>query len=148
MGMFTGGTSVGSLVMQRAAKSLTPVTLELGGKNPAFFDKMNDGLLGAAIREVVTTKQNFSGEFCQCHDVLLVLDSMYDKVVAAMKKSIEDLGDRRMVRLIHQKHYQRVKQFLDSHNGSNVPDGVACDAAGLCMPITMVLEPRSDDLIM
>lgn len=134
--------------MQRAAKSLTPVTLELGGKNPVFFDTMSDGLLGAAVREVVSTKQSFSGEFCQCHDVLLVLDSMYDKVVAAMKKGIEDLGDRRLVRLIHQKHYQRVKKFLDSHHGSNVPEAAACDAQGLRMPITMVIEPRSDDLIM
>lgn len=100
------------------------------------------------MRELVATKQYFSGEFCQCHDVLFVLDSMYDNVVAAMKKGIEDLGERRMVRLIHTNHYRRVKHFLDSHHGSNVPEQTVCDDQGLRMPVTMVLEPQSTDAIM
>jgi len=73
---------------------------------------------------------------------------MYDKVIQQMTKAIEDLGERRMVRLIHAKHYERVKQMLQAHGGTNVPESVACDDEGLRMPITMVVEPQSDDLIM
>merc|ERR1711865_568742 len=56
--MFTGGTEIGKLVMARAARTLTPVTLELGGKNPVMIDSMGDGMLNAVIAEIVSTKQN------------------------------------------------------------------------------------------
>eukprot|EP00928_Gymnodinium_smaydae_P036477 TRINITY_DN25491_c0_g4_i1.p1 TRINITY_DN25491_c0_g4~~TRINITY_DN25491_c0_g4_i1.p1 ORF type:complete len:496 (+),score=78.88 TRINITY_DN25491_c0_g4_i1:57-1490(+) len=146
--MFTGGTAIGRLVMQRAAKTLTPVTLELGGKNPVFIDAMDDDLLDAAVRELVGTKQYFSGEFCQCHDILFVVDDMFQKFVDQMSKHIEALGDRRMVRLIHDKHYRRVKGMFTSHNGTALPEPPACDDAGLRLPVTMVLEPHVDDPIM
>ena len=83
--MFTGGTEIGKLVMARAARTLTPVTLELGGKNPVMIDEMGDGMLNAVIAEIVSTKQYFSGEFCQCHDTLLVVDSMWDRFTAALE---------------------------------------------------------------
>ena len=70
--MFTGGSATGRLVMARAARTLTPVTLELGGKNPLFIDQMDDGFLAAAVKEIVGTKVYFAGEFCQCHDYILV----------------------------------------------------------------------------
>lgn len=146
--MFTGGTAIGRIVMQRAAKTLTPVTLELGGKNPVFLDAMDDGLLGAAVRELIQTKRYFSGEFCQCHDILLVLDSMFDRFMDELKKGIEALGEGRMVRLIHANHYQRVKKMLDNHKGEAVPAPVACDDEGLKMPVTAIVGPHPDDLIM
>merc|ERR1719460_3404996 len=59
--MFTGGTSIGRIIMARAAKTLTPVTLELGGKNPVFIDEMDEGLLQAAVKEIVGTKMYFAG---------------------------------------------------------------------------------------
>merc|ERR1719311_1662003 len=100
--MFTGGTAIGRLVMERAAKTLTPVTLELGGKNPVFIDNMDDGMLNAIVKEIVGTKQFFSGEFCQCHDYLLVLESMSDRFLKELQSQIEALGERRFVRLIHE----------------------------------------------
>jgi len=146
--MFTGGTSIGRLVMQRAAATLTPVTLELGGKNPVFVDTMHDGLLDAAVRELVGTKHYFSGEFCQCHDILLVLDGMFEKFMDQMSRGIAALGERRMVRLIHRKHYQRVKHMFTSHKGEARPAPIACDDEGLRMPVTMIVEPQADDMIM
>ena len=51
--------------MSRAARTLTPVTLELGGKNPTVIDTMDDGFLAATVKEIVGTKAYFAGEFCQ-----------------------------------------------------------------------------------
>lgn len=146
--MFTGGTQIGKIIMARAAKTLTPVTLELGGKNPVFIDEMDDNLMNAAIKEIVGTKMYFAGEFCQCHDIILVHDCMWDKFTAALKAGIEALGDKRMVRMIHAKHYERVKRMLTDHNGTNVPEPPVPDDEGLRLPVTAVVQPQESDPIM
>lgn len=146
--MFTGGTSIGRLVMARAARTLTPVTLELGGKNPVMIDEMSDGLLEASVKEIVGTKMYFSGEFCQCHDVCLVVDGMWDRFLEKLKAGVEGLGDKRMVRLIHDKHYKRVKNMLDTHSGTSFPPPPPVDDEGLRLPITAVLSPDGKDPIM
>merc|ERR1711990_209138 len=142
--MFTGGTSIGKLVMARAARTLTPVTLELGGKNPVMIDEMGDGMLNAAVTELVQTKTYFAGEFCQCHDVVLVVDSMWDKFMAALEAGITGLGERRMVRMIHAKHFARVKQMLESHNGTAVPPLPPIDDEKLSLPVTAIVQPQRD----
>eukprot|EP00929_Paragymnodinium_shiwhaense_P096912 TRINITY_DN5864_c0_g1_i1.p1 TRINITY_DN5864_c0_g1~~TRINITY_DN5864_c0_g1_i1.p1 ORF type:complete len:544 (-),score=105.21 TRINITY_DN5864_c0_g1_i1:452-2083(-) len=146
--MFTGGTSIGKIVMQRAARYLTPVTLELGGKNPVFIDVMDDATCEAAVKEMVGTKMYFAGEFCQCHDIVYVLDSMYDKFMKMMEGGIEALGEKRMVRIIHKKHYERVKKMLTEHNGKSIPAPPACDDSNLLLPVTMVVDAQPEDLIM
>merc|ERR1711871_20558 len=146
--MFTGGPVVAKLVMARAAKTLTPVTLELGGKNPCFVDEMNDDMLRAAVTEIIGTKVAFAGQFCQCHDVLLVVDSMWDKFVQALEAGITGLGDRRMVRTIHSGQFSRVKRMLDNHSGKAVPAVPEFSADELKFPVTAIVEPSPEDLIM
>lgn len=146
--MFTGGTSIGRLVMARAARTLTPVTLELGGKNPVLIDVMDDGMLAACVKEIVGTKAYFAGEFCQCHDYVLVVDAMWERFTQALGDAISALGEKRNVRMINARHYGRVKAFLSSHRGTNLPPPPSLDDASLCLPVTAVLEPSSDDKIM
>jgi aldehyde dehydrogenase (NAD+) len=147
--MFTGGTAIGKLVMARAAKTLTPVTLELGGKNPVLIDSMDAGFLAAAVKEIVGTKVYFAGEFCQCHDYCLVVDSMWDAFTAALSAEIGSLGERRSVRLINQRHYERCKRMLLEHSGTTLPaDGPSPDDAALKLPVSAVLEPAASDPMM
>jgi len=125
------------------------VTLELGGKNPVMIDEMDDeGLLDAAVSEIVGTKAYFAGEFCQCHDYCLVVEGMWERFVAKITKAIEALGERRSVRLIHQKHYDRVKAMLTQHTGTCVPPLPEIDDASLRLPVTAVIEPAPTDGIM
>merc|ERR1711998_363899 len=138
--MFTGGPVVAKLVMARAARTLTPVTLELGGKNPCFVDEMNDDMLRAAVTEIIGTKVAFAGQFCQCHDVLLVVDSMWDKFVQALEAGITGLGDRRMVRTIHGGQFSRVKRMLDNHSGKAVPAVPEFSADELKFPVTAIVD--------
>jgi aldehyde dehydrogenase (NAD+) len=146
--MFTGGTEIGRKVMARAAKTLTPVTLELGGKNPVFIDSMGDGMLKAAVKEIVGTKAYFAGEFCQCHDLCLVVESMWDRFLEALRAEIESLGERRMVHLIHERQYMRVKLMLEKHHGEALPSTPQPDDAGLRLPVTAIIEPDAQDPIM
>jgi aldehyde dehydrogenase (NAD+) len=147
--MFTGGPSIGKLVMARAAMCLTPVTLELGGKNPVCLDEMNAQHLGAAIAEIVGTKATFSGQFCQCHDIIFVMDSMWDKFVALLESSVKALGDRRMVRLIHKKQFDRVKEMLVNHTGTALPAlSTDIDDEELKLPVTAILDPAATDSVM
>jgi len=147
--MFTGGTSIGRLIMARAARTLTPVTLELGGKNPVMIDTMDDAFLAAAIREIVHTKAYFAGEFCQCHDYILVVESMWEKFTMALGEAVEALGEKRLVRMIHERHYRRVKDMLLAHHGQFLPSAAPQpDDEGLRLPVTAIVEPAVDDLIM
>lgn len=146
--MFTGGTAIGKLVMARAAKTLTPVTLELGGKNPVLIDEMDEGFLAAAVKEIVGTKVYFAGEFCQCHDSILVLDGMWDRFMEAFGRAIEELGEKRAVRMHDERHYHRVKRMMTTHAGTNFPADVVCDDAAWKLPVTAVIEPKADDELM
>lgn len=147
--MFTGGTSIGRLIMERAGRQLTPVTLELGGKNPVVIDEMDEGFLAAAVKEIVGTKAYFAGEFCQCHDYFLVVDSMWEKFTEALGKAIEGLGEKRNVRLIHKRHYDRVKNMLMNHHGTFLPSAPPVpDDDGLKLPVTAILEPQMGDPVM
>merc|ERR1711990_1055828 len=136
--------------MARAAKTLTPVTLELGGKNPCLLDEMSDELLSAAIAEIIGTKAAFSGQFCQCHDVILVMESMWDKVIAKFEGGLKGLeaAGRRMVRAIHSRQFERVKKMLDETKGKAIPALPDFDAEKLMFPVTAIVEPHADDLVM
>merc|ERR1712232_759792 len=65
-----------------------------------------------------------------------------------MEGGIQALGEKRMVRMIHKKHYDRVKTFLTDTKGKAVPEPPACDDAGLRLPVTMVVDADANDLIM
>ena len=67
---FTGGTVVGKLVMEAAARNLTPVTLELGGKSPCIIDKTAD--MKAAARRILFGKILNGGQTCVAPDYVLI----------------------------------------------------------------------------
>merc|ERR1712232_1040895 len=71
----------------------------------------------------------------------------YDRFMAQMTKEIEALAEKRMVRLIHQNHYRRVKNMFENHSGEALPAPPPCDDAGLRLPVTMVVAPKEGDLI-
>lgn len=83
---FTGSTRVGKIVMQAAAKHLTPVVLELGGKNPVVVDR--DANLKIAARRIVWGKLLNTGQTCVAPDYLFVHKDIKDELLVLMKESI------------------------------------------------------------
>jgi aldehyde dehydrogenase (NAD+) len=89
---FTGSTTVGRLVMQAAAQSLTPVTLELGGKSPCIVDRSIP--IELAAKRIAWGKFINAGQTCVAPDYLLVDRAIKDQFVAALLKAIQELyGD-------------------------------------------------------
>jgi aldehyde dehydrogenase (NAD+) len=86
---FTGSTTVGRLVMQAAAQSLTPVTLELGGKSPCIVDRSVP--IELAAKRIAWGKFINAGQTCVAPDYLLVDRAIKDQLVAALLQAIREL---------------------------------------------------------
>ncbi|XP_058490049.1 aldehyde dehydrogenase family 3 member A2-like [Solea solea] len=121
---YTGSSTVGKLVMEAAARHLTPVTLELGGKSPCYIDKNCD--ITVACRRITWGKFVNCGQTCIAPDYILCEPSIQSRVVEEIKKNIkefytddpktfEDYG-----RIINQRHLKRIVGLME---GSTVAVG-------------------------
>lgn len=117
---FTGSVSVGKLVLEKAARHLTPVTLELGGKSPCIVDKTAN--IRLAARRIVFGKILNSGQTCVAPDYLLVHPDVKEALLRAMKREIRKmLGERPLEaeeypRIVNQKHYDRIMKLIDGEH--------------------------------
>eukprot|EP00927_Polykrikos_kofoidii_P067465 TRINITY_DN62959_c0_g1_i1.p1 TRINITY_DN62959_c0_g1~~TRINITY_DN62959_c0_g1_i1.p1 ORF type:complete len:1059 (-),score=177.93 TRINITY_DN62959_c0_g1_i1:114-3011(-) len=149
--LFTGGGGVARKILDLAAKHLTPVSLELGGKNPCFVDNAEPEQLALYVAEIVGTKSYFGGQFCQCHDYCLVQEDVFDAFVNAVEAKIESLGESRNCRLINAGHAKRVKAMLAACDAAcarpKLPSG-ALITDDDCVPITALIEPPLDGAVM
>uniref|UniRef100_A0A671EWW8 Aldehyde dehydrogenase, dimeric NADP-preferring n=1 Tax=Rhinolophus ferrumequinum TaxID=59479 RepID=A0A671EWW8_RHIFE len=87
--LYTGSTGVGKIIMTAAAKHLTPVTLELGGKSPCYVDKDCD--LDVACRRIAWGKFMNSGQTCVAPDYILCDPSIQNQIVEKLKKSVKEI---------------------------------------------------------
>ena len=115
---FTGGTRIGQIVMEAAAKHLTPVTLELGGKSPCIVD--SDIKLEVAVNRIVWGKFLNAGQTCVAPDYLLVHKDIKPAFVVALKERIQQTyGDDPaqspdLSRMVGDRQFDRVAGLLDS----------------------------------
>ncbi|HAJ58878.1 MAG TPA: aldehyde dehydrogenase family protein [Cyanobacteria bacterium UBA8543] len=113
---FTGGTTVGKIIMSAAAKHLTPVTLELGGKSPCIVDA--DTHLEYTARRIVWGKFINAGQTCIAPDYLLVDKTIKQDLLERIKQCIRDFyGDTPATsldyaRIISQHHFNRLSELL------------------------------------
>ena len=113
---FTGSPSLGKIVMAAAAKHLTPVVLELGGKSPCIVDKSAD--IKIAARRIAWGKTLNAGQTCIAPDYLLIHTSKVQEFITEFKSSIErlhGLNPRKSphyVRLVNDKAFERVASYL------------------------------------
>lgn len=113
---FTGSPKVGSIIMEKAAKHLTPVVLELGGKSPCVVDK-NTNIITAA-RRIVFGKASNSGQTCVAPDYLLLHEDIKDSFYEAFKQVAEEFYahefelNKDYGRMINERNYERVASFL------------------------------------
>lgn len=113
---FTGGVTVGKLVMESAAKYLTPVTLELGGKSPCIVDSTAD--IALAARRIAFGKFLNAGQTCVAPDYLLVQRGVQEPLIAAIREEIrrsfgeDSLACEHLPRIVNEKHMERLKGLL------------------------------------
>ncbi|OLS26545.1 MAG: Aldehyde dehydrogenase [Candidatus Heimdallarchaeota archaeon LC_3] len=128
--LFTGGTEIGRIVYQAAAKNLIPVTLELGGKSPAIVDK--DVHLKLAARRIVSTKFINAGQTCMAPDYLLVHKDIKEPLKKEMEHYLHKFfGDnveksKDFARIINNKQFDRLLPLINHGKiflgGKNNPD--------------------------
>lgn len=128
---FTGSVSVGKIVMQEAAKNLTPVTLELGGKNPCIVEDYKN--IQIITKRIAWGKWLNSGQTCIAPDLLLIHHKQKEQVIKHLKQSIIDLYscnldqnnaqdqeiDKKIIhspdycKIISPRHFQRLLDLLN-----------------------------------
>jgi len=114
---FTGSKSVGEFVLEKAAKNLTPVTLELGGKSPCIVDKTAN--IKLAARRIVFGKYLNCGQTCVAPDYLLVEECVKDELVRNILNEIrlqfgtDPLAENSAYgKIINEKHFERLKNLI------------------------------------
>ncbi|XP_076971060.1 aldehyde dehydrogenase family 3 member B2-like [Tamandua tetradactyla] len=114
--LFTGSPRVGKIVMAAAAKHLTPVTLELGGKNPCYVDDDCDPQTVA--NRVVCFRYFNSGQTCVAPDYVLCSPEMQERLLPALQGAIarffgnDPRGSPDLGRIINEKQFQRLQGLL------------------------------------
>jgi len=114
---FTGSTKVGKIIYQSAAKHLTPVTLELGGKSPCFVFK--DADLKMTAKRIVWSKFLNAGQTCVAPDYILVEHSIEDEFLKALKVEIEknykdvQADADNYLKIINDSNYDRLTKLMD-----------------------------------
>ncbi len=111
---FTGSVAVGKIVMEAAARHLTPVSLELGGKSPVIVDETAD--IQVSARRIAFGKILNAGQTCVAPDYAFVHKSVKDEFVRCYEKAVKeffpDEDFSTMPHIINRKHYDRLMGLL------------------------------------
>lgn len=124
---FTGSVPVGKIIMEAAAKHLTPVTLELGGKSPCIVHK--DANISLSAKRIAWGKFINAGQTCVAPDYLYVHREVKDEFIHSFKEAIKELysvdviKNGEFTRIVSEKHFNRLNAFLGDgriiYGGSN-----------------------------
>lgn len=146
---FTGSTRVGKIVYKSAAEHLTPVTLELSGKNPCIVDATAS--IKLAAKRIVWGKFLNAGQTCIAPDYILVEKKVKDELVEALKRNIRKFyGDQieessDFARITTDSHYNRLKGLV---NKESILFGGTCNDTERFIEPTLVDEPDFEDDLM
>lgn len=146
---FTGSTRVGKIIMEKAARRLTPVTLELGGKSPCIVDETAD--LAISAKRIVWGKFINAGQTCVAPDYLLVHDSIKVEFLEHLKNAVTELygedpsNSPDYTRIVNQQHFERLESLL---NDGTIVTGGTSDAQTRFISPTILTDVTWQDAVM
>jgi aldehyde dehydrogenase (NAD+) len=146
---FTGSVNVGRKIMQMAAKHLSPVTLELGGKSPCIVDREAD--VDFAAKKIAWGKMLNAGQTCVAPDYLLLHEDVKDQFLASFRKVISQMygADPKQspdfARIISDRRFDALVKFLGD---GEIMFGGETDASERYIAPTVILNVQKDDAIM
>jgi len=145
---FTGSPRVGKIVMAAAAKHLTSVTLELGGKSPVIIDDGAD--IEKIAADLANAKQFNGGQACICPDYVFVKEDQKARLVEGFRESVaKNLYDENgaikkesIAQIVNQANFNRVKSMFDDAvaQGATVAVGGTLEEADLTIHPTMLTD--------
>jgi beta-apo-4'-carotenal oxygenase len=148
---FTGSATVGTIIAKKAAETLTPVVLELGGKNPAFITK--NANLALAAKRLLWGKTMNAGQICLSQNYVLIdkdivptfitfLNQAYKEMFPNGAKASPDLG-----RIVNERHFQRIKKMLDDTKGKIVMGGGMDESENFIEPTAVLVDSLDDSMM-
>ena len=146
---FTGSPNVGKIIAKAAAENLTPVTLELGGKNPCIIDETAN--LKLAAKRIVWGKFINAGQTCIAPDYILIQKDMKSHFIGYLKEEItKAYGENPatspdFARIINAKNWERLVRMMEAEN---IIFGGQTDAKDHFIAPTLMEEPALDSPIM
>lgn len=146
---FTGSTTVGKIVMEKASKHLTPVVLELGGKSPCIIDKTAD--IKMAGKRIAWGKGLNAGQTCVAPDFLLVHKDVKSDLINELKRNIaiffgnDPEENTEFPKIISEKHYDRLNKLIET---GDVIFGGKANKKTNQVGITLMDNVKWDDPIM
>jgi len=146
---FTGSTQVGRIVMRAAAEQLTPVTLELGGKNPVIV--MPDCNLKRTAQRIAWGKLHNNGQACVSPDHLYVHESIKEQLIQEIGKQMDRItgsdpkGSPLLPRMVNERNFDRVMGLIDPEK---VVVGGSSDRSECYIEPTIMDRVSPDDPVM
>ena len=146
---FTGSPALAKTVMAAAAKHLTPVVLELGGKSPCIIDKSAN--IKTTARRLAWGKTLNSGQTCIAPDYILIHEDVKEAFVAAFAEEMKALhgedikADKHYVRMVNDRAFERVSGYIKE---SKVLYGGSFDAVERYIEPTLLDNPSLDSAVM
>ena len=142
---FTGGPEIGKAVMAAAAKHLTPVTLELGGKSPVIV--ADDAKVRVAARRIAFAKLLNSGQTCVAPDYVLVDNKVRDSFVDELTKAVNAFSSGETLPIVNTRQAKRIAELVESAGGRTVRGGKV-DAETAQAELTVIVDPKTDSNLM
>jgi aldehyde dehydrogenase (NAD+) len=145
--LFTGGTAIGTKIMAAAAPTLTPVTLELGGKSPVVVAA--DANIEVAARRIAWVKLMNSGQTCIAPDYVLADRSIAKELTERIVNNFKAFrsNDRGGMKIVNERQFDRLTSLIESTTGS-IQTGGGFDRATLTIEPTVIADPSPDDAVM
>lgn len=152
---FTGSTAIGKVVMAAAAKNLTSVTLELGGKSPAIIDNLAD--LKKAAEKIAWGKLVNAGQTCIAPDYVLIDEKLETEFVKHFKTSAEkmffnagEINKEIFGKIINEKQFKRLKNLIEKSvkGGAKLAWGGESDEKDLTIKPTILTAVTADNALM
>ena len=146
---FTGSPALAKTVMTAAAKNLTPVVLELGGKSPCIIDKTAD--IKVAAKRIAWGKTLNSGQTCIAPDYILIHEDIKEAFVKAFAEEVRNLhgedikADTHYVRMVNDKAFERVTGYFKD---GKIIYGGRTDAATRFIEPTLIEDVALDSPLM
>lgn len=140
--MYTGSTVVGTIIAKKAAETLTPVLLELGGKSPAFvLEDVKESDIEVIARRIVWGRFTNAGQTCVAIDYVLAHEKVKEQLVTKIRQVVTeefyqslDKKDPSYTHVIHQRAYEGLKKMIAETSGNVVVGGQTDDVTRFISP--------------
>ncbi|CAN8302703.1 unnamed protein product [Cochlearia groenlandica] len=151
---YTGSSRIGRIIMAAAAKHLTPVLLELGGKSPVVIDSNTD--LKITVKRIIAGKWCCNnGQACISPDYILTTKEHAPRLIDALKSELEafygknPMESKDLSRIVNSNHFDRLSKMLEEHTvAEKIIYGGQKDRENLKIAPTILLDVPLDSLIM